>query len=360
VPDGVTGYVVPAANQPVLYTGPNYLADFYRWFKHPELLDLPLVPVQISGDDARGRFALQTDTIRNIPRTPIVGDCKVTSHLEQESITFDTTCPGRPHIVKVSYFPRWRTSDGSPIDLVSPGFMLVTPSSTHFEMVYSETGLDWFALATTWAGLLWAGAAVVNGRVRRGTTKVATSVFGPPWRAMQPARVRIPLNALLIVGCVVAGAAVRYQIRDVDSTFREGQAAFQERRFEDVVRVFSEFVREDSDRPKIATALLQLGTAYSELGQSELAIATLERLRFEFPNIDYGAHAGYHLVRNRRKTGDREQAAREAVTLERDYAESSWAKRTRKEFPDLFPPLVPAPAPSAPAASVPVGDSAGN
>jgi hypothetical protein len=341
VPEAVTGYVVPASHQPVLYTGPNYLAAFYRWFKHPELLDLPLVPVDISGDGARSRFALQTDSVRDIPREPIAGDCHVTSSLEQERISFDTTCPGRPHIVKVSYFPRWRTTDGSPIDLVSPGFMLVTPTTAHCEIVYSETALDRFALATTWTGLLWAAAAFLNRRVRRGTAKVFASVFGPAWRAMQPRRIRVTVNVLLLLACVAASLLVRHRIRDVDSTFREGQAAFQERRFEDVVRVFGEFVREDSDRPKVATALLQLATAYSELGRQELAIATFERLRFEFPNIDYGAHTAYHLARNYRKAGDLRRAAVEAAIVEQKYPESSWAKRTRKEFPDLFPSTQP-------------------
>src|SRR5205085_6507639 len=131
-------YVVAATNQPVLYTGPDYRTAFYRWFKHADLLDIPLVPLDIAGSRSMQEFALQTGSVRDIPRVPIAGDCKVTSQLEQERITFDTSCPGRPHIVKVSYFPRWRASDGSAIQLVSPGFMLVTPKSNHFEMVYSQ------------------------------------------------------------------------------------------------------------------------------------------------------------------------------------------------------------------------------
>lgn len=352
VPSGVTGYVVPAVNQPVLYTGPNYLPAFYRWFKHPELLDLPLVPLKISGDTARTRFALQTDSVRDIPRMPINGECKVTSALEQERISFDTTCPGRPHIVKVSYFPRWKTMDGSPIDLVSPGFMLVTPSTTHFEIVYSDTALDWFALATTWLGLVWAGAAFTNGRVRRGSTKVFVLLFGPAWRAMQPAHVRIPVNTVLLLVCAASAGIVRYRINDIDSTFRVGQAAFQERRYEDVVRELEDFVHEDSDRPKLATALLQLGTAYSELGQSELAITTLGRLRFEFPNIDYGAHTAFHLARNFLKIGDRTQARQEVEMLDSRYADSGWAKRAHKELAELYPA-------EATALSVPGNDSPG-
>ncbi|HEY2773636.1 MAG TPA: 6-pyruvoyl-tetrahydropterin synthase-related protein [Candidatus Binatia bacterium] len=353
VPSGVTGYVVPAANQPVLYTGPDYRTAFYRWFKHPELLDVPLVPAEVAGPQGASRFPLQTASVRDIPRTPLGDDCKVTSHLEQESITFDTTCPGRPHIVKVSYFPRWKTVDGSPIDLVSPGFMLVTPHSTHFEMVYSQMPLDWLALATTWLGLLWAAAAALSGRARRATSLVFVRLLRPVGAWMTPARVRIPLCIALVVGSALAAGAVRYRIRDDDAAFREGSLAYQQRRFDDVIRILGEEVRSDSDRPRIATALIQLGDAYAETGKSELAIQALERLRFDFPNIDYGAQSGFHLAKSYAAIKSLDRAREYAAQLERQYADSSWTKRLKKENPELFPAVATPDQATAPAAQAP-------
>ncbi len=347
IPGSVTGYVVPATHQPVLYTGPDYRTAFYRWFKHPELLDTPLVPLDISGEEARARFQLQTGSIRDLPRVPFEGECEVTSRLEQERISFDTTCPGRPHIVKVSYFPRWRSTDGSPVDLVSPGFMLVTPTTNHFEMVYSERALDWFALATTWIGLLWAGMAAVHPRTRRATARLAGAALRPLGAALEPRGRRVAANTTLLLAFAGAAALVRYEIRDLDSTFRAGTTAYQERRFEDVVRIHTEYLQEDTDRPKNATALLQLGTAYSELGRSELAIETFDRLRFNFPNIDYGAQALFHLAKNYAALGDEERARDAATRLEEKYAETSWPKRLRKEMPDLLPDPPPAAAPPA-------------
>lgn len=355
VPDGVTGYVVAAANQPVLYTGPDYLTAFFRWFKHPELLDLPLVPEAIIGEDEGSTYGLRTTTIRDIPRVPYAGDCKVDSHLEEESIRFDTTCPGRPHIVKVSYFPRWKTADGSPIHLVSPGFMLVTPSTSHFEMYYGHAPLDWFALATTWVGILWGVLAVVHPRVRRGTSRAATAVFRAPWAAMAPRNVRVPITVVLVLGCVGASVTVRYRIRDVDASFREGQTAFRERRFEDVVRIFEEYVRDDVDNYKHANALMQLGSSYNELERPEQAIETLERLRFDFPNIDFGATSLFQLAKAYTAVGDKDTARSRAAELEERYPETPWPKRLRRENPALFPapPKNPPPTAPAPAASVP-------
>jgi hypothetical protein len=99
---------------------------------------------------------------------------------------------------------------------------------------------------------------------------------------------------------------------------------------------------------------LQLATAYSELKKPELAIDAFERLRFNFPNIDYGGHISFHLARNYAAVGDAARASEYAIALEKDYADSAWAKRLRKESPELFP------AGGKPAESVPAAERAGN
>jgi tetratricopeptide (TPR) repeat protein len=230
--------------------------------------------------------------------------------------------------------------------------MLVTPATSHFEMVYSERALDWFALATTWVGILLALVTSMHAGFRRATARFATSMLRPLGRALAPAKVRIPLNILLVLACIAAAVTVRYRIRDLDATYRAGQQAYQDRRFEDVVTIHGEYVRDDRDTAKIATALLQLGVSYTELGRPELAIDTLERLRFSFPNIDYGAQTLFHLAKNYLAIHSREKAVQSAELLEKTYPETSWPKRLRKENPDLFA----SPAPAAP--SVPAADSA--
>lgn len=335
IPDAVTGYVVAATHRPVLYTGPDYRTAFYRWFKHPELLDVPLVPAELAGHEADERHPLRTDTIREIPREPYSGDCEVTTTLEEERLSFETSCPGRPHIVKVSYFPRWKTADGSPIDLVSPGFMLVTPTTSHFEMYYGRNALDWAALAASLLGLGWCLLATLNNRVAR-KTKVMTQRAIRPIYVACAGRVRW-LSAGLAIAAIAASISVRYEIRDTDATYRQGQEAYRDRRFADVVSVFSEYVRDDRDTFKQATALLQLGVSYRELDQPELAIVALERLLFDFPNINYGATGQFHLAAAYESMGETERAKKSAATLLRKYGGTPWAARLKKEFPRLVP-----------------------
>lgn len=336
VPGANTGYVVAARNQPVLYEGPDYHTAFYRWFKHEELLDLPLVPAAVIGSEDAESFPLRTSSLRDIPRVAYDGgDCNVQSHLEQEKISFDTTCPGRPHIVKVSYFPRWQTADGSPVFLVSPGFMLVTPSSSHFEMSYGRTALDWTALAATILGILWALGSAASPTLRRATTAPIGRTFGTLYRPL--CRHASSIAIVFVIVCIAAGSIVRYEVRDDDVAYRVGQEAFRSKEYERVSEIFGEYTKDDKDTFKQATALLQLGTSQAELGRHELAIDTLERLTFDFPNIDYRANVLYLLARSKMALGRNEEARANARELEERFAETQWLARLRKEKPELLP-----------------------
>ena len=90
VEGGDTGYAVAATNEPVLYQGPDWKLAFYRWFKHPELNDVPLVPADMLDEETARRFLWRTDSITRVPRVPLTADCKVSSRLEQYRITIDT------------------------------------------------------------------------------------------------------------------------------------------------------------------------------------------------------------------------------------------------------------------------------
>ncbi len=333
IPSANTGYVVAAANQPVMYEGPDYRTAFYRWFKHPELLDIPLVPADMLGSRTADSFSLRTSSIRDIPRVAYGGECKVDAHLEQEKISFDTTCPGRPHIVKVSYFPRWKSFDGSPIYLVSPGFMLVTPSSNHFEMSYERAALDWFALATTMVGILWTIGCATSPRLRRATTAPIARAFAIVYAPLS--RHATSISVIFVIACVASGSWVRYQVSDEDADFRVGQEAFRAKQFERVTKLFGEYTRDDKDTFKQATALLQLANSQAELGHHELAVDTLERLSFDFPNIDYRANTLFLLAHSQVALGRVDEAREHARELYERFADTPWLARLKKENPEL-------------------------
>jgi len=334
VPSGDTGYVVAAQNEPILYEGPNWKSAFYRWYKHHDLLDIPLVPREMISDAEARDFSLRTDSVTRLERHPYDGPCTITSKLEQYRISFDTTCPGRPHIVKVSYFPRWKAVDGSPILLVSPAFMLVYPKSSHFEMYYGRNFIDWLGLAISLGGLLLLVGSGMSPRLSDGLQRTLYRPFSPIFEFN--ARHYVVLSLVLLLLAVGGAWYTRTSLRRADRTYEAAQEAYRNRDFDDAIKKLEAWTAEDKDTFKQATALYQLGVSYSEVGNPAAAIEVHERLRFEFANVNYGAGTLFHLARNYEKLGMTDQARVYAQELERDFADQSWTQRLKRENPELF------------------------
>ncbi len=333
VKGGDTGYVVAAENEPVLYEGPKWKLAFIRWYKHPELLDTPLVPADLLSEDERRKFVQRTDSVTRIPEKPYDHACKVTSELEQHRIHFTTDCPGRPHIVKVSYFPQWKTRDGSAVQLVSPGFMLVTPSGKEFELYFGREMVDWIGVILTLTGILLAIVCLIRPR----TAAAVADATLRPFSGLLPAyeRYRFPIAVVFVAVGTLASWSIRTSLRAPDLGYSEAQTAYRDRNFDEAVGRLEDLTAEDKDTFRQATGLFQLGVSHSEIGNFATAVSVLERLLFEFPNINYGVSSRFHLARSYANLGMRDKALEHARAVKELAPNTGWTQRLEKEFPDL-------------------------
>lgn len=81
---------------------------------------------------------------------------------ETDRISFTVDQIGTPVLVRASYFPSWEASGAEGPFRVAPNFMVVVPTETDVELVFSRTGVDWLSIALTLAGI--AGLIVVMRR----------------------------------------------------------------------------------------------------------------------------------------------------------------------------------------------------
>lgn len=334
-----TGYVVAATHEPVLYTGESHKLAFYRWFKHSELLDIPVIAAKHVEDRRLSQFEYRTDAIERLPRVAYDGDCEVESKLEQYRVTFQTTCPGRPHIVKVSYFPRWKARDGSPVDFIAPGFMLVWPKTENFELYYGRNALDLFSTTLSLLGLAFALLCLARPQIGAVPVRVADRVFGPVFRII--AAYPTAFGSVLLLALVGAGVHTRYDLTEPDRAFREGQDAYRKRDFQRAIDTYGEWTKQDRDTFKHATALFQLGVSYAEADQPLAAVETLKRLQFQFPNVNYGPGTLFHLARSYAALDMQKEAKEAARALYKDHADTAWTKRLAREYPRLAPKVEP-------------------
>ena len=140
-------YVVLPYYEPVSYEASDWKKTSYDWFRRPELLDIPLI---FDG----GAPAKTASSLDSLNKTPLKLNCSISESVGDYHIAFNTTCPGAPHIIRVSYFPKWRVEGAEKIYLVSPSFMLVYPRENNVVLYYGKTWVDYLGLGLTTLGLL--------------------------------------------------------------------------------------------------------------------------------------------------------------------------------------------------------------
>jgi hypothetical protein len=128
-------YVYVPKYFPVYLKTENWRKTFYYdWFPKEELLDIPLVIEKDNFPEAK--------SIEELPKIEVDNNCKIEENVSNEEIKFLTNCTGKPHIIRISYFPNWKVEGAEKIYLVSPSFMLVFPNRSYVRIYYSQTLID--------------------------------------------------------------------------------------------------------------------------------------------------------------------------------------------------------------------------
>jgi len=127
------------------------------WIYTPEALDQPFVLLSDGNVTNYPHRETWTDEefheyLANVSRedgssispTPAINETVVISEerITDNRISFRTSKPGLPHIIKCSYFPNWKTKDSTKVFRVTPNFMLVYPESEEVEIFYGYTHAD--------------------------------------------------------------------------------------------------------------------------------------------------------------------------------------------------------------------------
>ena len=73
---------------------------------------------------------------------------------ETDRISFTVDQVGTPVLVRASYFPSWKVNGAEGPFRVAPNFMVVVPTETDVELIYSRTGVDWLSIVLSLAGVV--------------------------------------------------------------------------------------------------------------------------------------------------------------------------------------------------------------
>ncbi|MGZ8135840.1 MAG: hypothetical protein ACXW1W_00920 [Methylococcaceae bacterium] len=110
----------------------NWMENAFNWFKKYPNVDY--WPVYVKADAALVFSNADTVKTANIQLLAF----------ERQRIVFSTDRPGLPHLLKMSFHPRWQLKGKGRIYLAAPGYMMVVPETNQVELVYGTTPLGRF------------------------------------------------------------------------------------------------------------------------------------------------------------------------------------------------------------------------
>jgi hypothetical protein len=140
-------YVYIPKFRPILVDSKNKQLTSYLWFINDSAIDVPLVfDKNILNDDT----LIENDFIKE----ELNLNCNITSNIENEKISFYTDCLNQPHIISVSYYPKWKSLNKENIYYVSPSFMLIYPKTNYVEIIYKKNIFDYLGMFFTIIGFL--------------------------------------------------------------------------------------------------------------------------------------------------------------------------------------------------------------
>jgi len=231
----------------------------------------------------------------------------------RERLVFTTDRPGQPHLIRMTYHPRWASKGGEPVYLVEPSFMLIYPRSTTVELDYGWSWGNYLGLAFSVAG-------------------IAMLAWGLMWKTAVPAALQESpggvhrgwLLALLGVAVLVVLAA---WWTDPERAYQAGHRDLRASRWVEAAHLFDKSSRGRHNPAGEAEALFWAARSLDQGGSQQEALKRYDRLRREFPESYWYPESVYRMIEIHLASGETGQAESLYLELKGAVPDSLWTVR---------------------------------
>ena len=154
-----------ASMEPVVWAGEEgFVEAALEWYDDVDNLDAWLV------EDGPADWRRVTSVEeRLVDQRPYSGGGIVTiTTFEDHEVSFTTTAVGRPHLIKVSYFPNWTVEGAGAVYRVAPSLMLVVPTQSDVTLQFTNRWVENLGMTLTAVTVLGLGGyGIVSYRRRK-------------------------------------------------------------------------------------------------------------------------------------------------------------------------------------------------
>lgn len=318
---GETSYVEVLDRAPQYIAPDHFRYDFYKWFRNYQkgsrfLYTLPKSFSYFYGTDKIPMFYYGKAAS---PRA--AADCKVEEKIENEGISFTTTCPGQPHLLKFAYNPGWKVQGAVGPYLISPAFMLLYPTSKKVVLEYVNEGPKRFGQILFVFGLLILLLLFLGSR--QGRAKRFINCMHLVTRDRRSNKLLyilfISLSAIFCIKCAAIMLKPSYTAR-----FNEAEMLYTNKNYSAAQEEFRKITEEFAFEPTITRVYYYLAISYQLDNKHEEALKVYTKLA-EVGDSQYYAEAIYNIGLCLSNLGRKEEAKEKFVYVRDQLGNSLWA-----------------------------------
>ncbi len=241
---------------------------------------------------------------------------------ERERFVFETDAVGQPHLIRMTFHPRWRSTGGEEIYLVEPSFMLIIPQQNRVELRYA------------WSWGDYVGAAFSIAAVTIIALMLATRwpLLWPPFVAPVPIGTtrRAPMWVFItLVGTACAIMAYTWWT-DPEHVYARGHRLFAENRWNEAAVLFERVTESRRVPAARAEALFWAARTHDLAGEIPAAETHYREVVEKHPENYWYPESLHRLILIAINRDERGAALTQFEQLKRDTPESRWTGDSRR------------------------------
>ena len=333
-------YVIVPSFKPVLLRTADWKQDFHRWFEQEALLDVPLVPADRVPVDEYKQFGGPVDDLSAVPHVPNPHDCKIDEKVSDESIEFTTSCPGRPHLIRISHFPNWKVEGARKVYLASPAFMLVFPEGTRVKLYYGRTPSDYLGIFMTLIGIVGGVTGVVRSRIpqlrllRMGQAQMPlTDHISKTSKRLESA---IPYAGMAVLTVALATGIFNYYFKgSAQGLYDRGWNLFEKNQYPQARRLFEKIRDQRGYNPIKETATFFIGQTYFRENNYSKAMEFFQEVVSLYPESTWVQESRYHIGLCLERLERIEEAKKIYALIIKEDPNDRWAGFSRERLQSI-------------------------